>query len=234
LYGIPYEYYTKYKIRKYGFHGTSHKYVMLQAKKLLNLKKINAITCHLGNGASVTAIKNNKSIDTSMGFTPLQGLMMGTRSGDIDPAIVSFIADKEKISVDEVITILNKKSGLLGIDKYADVRTVHQKAVEGDKQCRLALQMFAHRVTEYIGAYEAILDSVDAIVFTGGIGEGAFYLRTLICEHLANLGVVLDAKKNRQNKPVISKRSSKTKVMIIPTNEELMIVQETKKLLKIK
>lgn len=232
LYGIPYEYYRKYKIRKYGFHGTSHKYVMLKAKKLLGLRSINAITCHLGNGASVAAIRQGESVDTSMGFTPLQGLMMGTRSGDVDPAVVAFIAEKEHLSVSEVVVILNKKSGLLGIGKYSDMRTVHERAVQGDEQCQLGLEMFAYRVCEYIGAYAGVLDRVDALVFTGGIGEGAYYLRTLICKRLANIGVRLDAEKNRKGKGVISRPSSKVKVLVIPTDEELMIARETRRVVR--
>ena len=233
LYGIPFEYYKKYGIRKYGFHGTSHKYVMLEAKELLHKSKVNLITCHLGNGASITAIKNNKSVETSMGFTPLQGLLMGTRSGDLDPAIIPFLVKKEHKSVDEIITILNKKSGLAGINGVSDVRTIHEHAVRGDKQASLALKMFAHRVYEYIGAYVAVLGNVDAIVFTGGIGEGAFYLRTLICRHLDFLGVKLSGKKNLKGEVTISKIISKVKVFVIPTNEELMIAKETKKVLKL-
>lgn len=234
LYGIPYEYYKKYKIRKYGFHGTSHKYVMLKAKKLLNVSKANLITCHLGNGASITAIKNNKSVDTSMGFTPLQGLMMGTRSGDIDPTIIAFLARKEKKTVDEILTILNKESGLKGIDGIADVRTIHEKALSGDKHCRLALEMFAYRVYEYIGAYMAVLGEVDAIVFTGGIGEGAYYLRSLICKHLQFFGLRLNEKSNKKGETTISRSSSNIKAFVIPTNEELMIAKETKSVLKLK
>lgn len=231
LYGIPYEYYKKYKIRKYGFHGASHKYVMLHAKALLKKVRVNLITCHLGNGASITAIKNNKSVDTTMGFTPLQGLIMGTRSGDVDPAIVAYLAEKEKKSADEIINILNKKSGLLGIDGYSDMRTVHEHAVKGDKRCKLAMEMFAYRIVEYIGAYVAVLGDVDGIVFTGGIGEGAFYLRTLIANKLSHLGVKIDSSKNRRHEQVISKRGSKLKLFVIPTDEELMIALETEKLI---
>ncbi len=231
LYGIPYEWYEKYKIRKYGFHGTSHKYVMLKAKEILNKDPVNIITCHLGNGASVTAIQNNQSMDTSMGFTPLQGLMMGTRSGDLDPAIIAFIAHKENLSVDEIIKVLNKKSGLLGLDGYSDVRTIHEHALQGDKKCQLGLQMFAYRVCEYIGAYEAILDGVNAIIFTGGIGEHAHYLRKLVCEHLWNIGVKLDEGKNNNNETFVNADDSAIKVLTIPTNEELMIARETKSVL---
>lgn len=232
LYGIPLKYYKKYKIRKYGFHGTSHKYLMLKAKEILKKNNNNLITCHLGNGSSVCAIKNNKSIDTTMGFTPLQGLMMGTRSGDIDPAIISFIAEKEKKSAEDVVEMLNKESGLLGIDGYSDIRTIHEHAIAGNKRCKLALNMYSYRVSEYIGAYAAVLDSIDAIVFTGGIGENAYYIRELICKHLGNLGIWLNHKKNRKNKTFISKKWSKIKIMVIPTNEELMIAKETKEVLK--
>lgn len=232
LYGIPYEYYTKYGIRKYGFHGTSHKYVMEQALQVLGKDKANIITCHLGNGSSICAIKNNKSVDTTMGFTPLQGLMMGTRSGDIDPAIVSFIAEKEKIDAEKVIQILNKKSGLLGIDGYSDVRTIHEKAVAGDERCQLGLQMFAYHIIEYIGSYFAVLGKVDAVVFTAGVGCGAYYLREVICKQFEGEGLNLDIAKNNENKEInISTQDSKVKVLVIPTNEELMIANDTKKVL---
>ena len=232
LYGIPIKYYEKFGIRKYGFHGTSHKYVMLEAKKILKKKSVNLITCHLGNGSSITAIEKNKSIDTSMGFTPLQGLMMGTRSGDVDPAIITFLCKKLKKKPEEITSILNKESGLLGIDGYSDVRTIHEKALKGNKKCILGLDMFAYRVTEYIGSYIGIMKKVDAIVFTGGIGEGAYYLRELICKRLENVGVKLDKRKNKQHSTTISTKNSKIKVLVIPTNEELMIAQETKEIIK--
>jgi acetate kinase len=229
LYGIPYEFYKKYKIRKYGFHGTSHKYVMQQAQKMLGKKNVNLITCHLGNGSSITAIKNGKSVDTTMGLTPLQGLMMGTRSGDIDPEIVAFLSNKEKMSAHDVIKLLNKQSGLKGICGYSDVRTIHDKSSQA--KCKLALDMFAYRILEYIGAYHAVVGKTDAIVFTAGIGQGAWYLRKTICNALAHIGVVVDAKKNRKHELVITTPRSKVKVLIIPTNEELMIAKETKKVL---
>ncbi|MBN2458473.1 acetate kinase [Candidatus Woesearchaeota archaeon] len=234
LYAIPYEYYKRYKIRKYGFHGTSHKYVAGIAAKMLKkpLSRCNLVTCHLGNGSSVTAIQNGKSVDTSMGFTPLQGLIMGTRSGDIDPEVVSFLQDKLKKDRHEVINILNKRSGLKGICGYSDVRTIHEKALKGCKRCDLALDMFAFRFVEYIGAYVAELPSVDAIVFTAGIGEGAYYLRKKVCDMLKNIGVRINYKKNSKNRAVdyvddITARGSKIKVFVIPTNEELMIAKET-------
>jgi len=232
LYGIPMEYYKKFGIRKYGFHGTSHKYIMIKAKELLKKKSINIISCHLGNGSSITAIEKDKSVDTSMGFTPLQGLIMGTRSGDLDPSIVAFLTKKLRKTPDEIITILNKKSGLLGIDGYSDIRTIHNHALKGNKKCILGLDMFAYRVIEYIGSYIGIMKKVDAIVFTAGIGEDAFYLRESICKKLENLGVKLDKRKNKNNSTIISAKDSKIKVMVIPTNEELMIAQETLELVK--
>jgi acetate kinase len=231
LYGIPLEYYEKYGIRKYGFHGTSHKYVMLEAKKILKKKSINLITCHLGNGSSITAIEKDKSIDTSMGFTPLQGLMMGTRSGDIDPAIITFLCKKLKKRPDEITSILNKESGLLGIDGYSDIRVIHEKAIKGNKKCILGLDMFAYRVTEYIGSYLGIMKKVDAIVFTAGISEGAYFLRELICKRLENVGIKLDKRKNKSHSKIISAKNSKIKVLVIPTNEELMIARETEKII---
>ncbi len=231
LYGLPIEYYKKFGIRKYGFHGTSHKYVMLEAQKKLKKKSVNLITCHLGNGSSIAAIERNKSIDTSMGFTPLQGLIMGTRSGDIDPAIVSFLMTKLRKRPGDIIQILNKKSGLLGISGYSDVRTIHSKTSR-NKSCRLALDMFAYRVTEYIGSYFGVMKRVDAIVFTAGIGEGAYFLREKICKPLMNLGVKLDKVKNKKGAGIISARDSDIKVFVIPTNEELMIAQETLELVK--
>lgn len=234
LYGVPMKWYKKYGVRKYGFHGTSHKYVMEQAKKVLKKRRVNLITCHLGNGASIAAIKNNKSVDTTMGFTPLQGLIMGTRSGDIDPAIIAFIAQKEKIEADDVVHILNKESGLLGVDGYSDVRTIHEKAVKGDKKCQLGLMMYAYRIVEYVGAYFAVLGKVDAIVFTAGVGVGAYYLRDMIAKQLTGLGVKIDIFDNKQSKTIVSTPDSKVKMLVIPTNEELMIAKETRKVLKIK
>jgi acetate kinase len=232
MYGIPYEYYKKYKIRKYGFHGTSHKYVMQECHKLFGTKNVNLITCHLGNGSSITAIKNGKSVDTTMGFTPLQGLIMGTRSGDIDPGIVEFLADKEKMDVHEVIRVLNKKSGLLGIDGISDVREVHKKAQKGDKRCQLALDMLAYRIVEYVGAYDSILGYTDALVFTAGIGEGAWYLRERVCNMLEGLGVKIDKNKNKKNELEISTPNSTMNVLIVPTNEELQIAKESYEILK--
>ncbi|MBR9676495.1 acetate kinase [Candidatus Woesearchaeota archaeon] len=232
LYAIPLKYYTKYAVRKYGFHGTSHKYVMLRAKEILRKDKVNIVTCHLGNGSSVCAIKDNKSIDTSMGFTPLQGLMMGTRSGDVDAEIVSFLSKKEGLGSEEVVRIFNKKSGLLGISGFSDVRTNRKLALRGKKNASLALDMFSYRVLEYISSYIGVVGGVDAVVFTAGIGQEAYYIREKIVKNLEFLGVKLDKKKNKKNELVISTEDSKIKVLVIPTNEELMIAKETRQTLK--
>jgi acetate kinase len=233
LYAIPFEYYKKYQIRKYGFHGTSNKYLTLEAQKILKKKKVNIITCHLGNGSSIDLIKESKSIDTSMGFTPLQGLIMGTRSGDIDPEIVGFLEEKEKKAAKEIITMLNKKSGLLGISGHSDVRALRENSLKGDKMSILALDMFAYRVTQYVSAYLGLMgEKTDAIVFSAGVGCGAYYLREKICNNLKHLGVVIDEKKNNANNKIdVSSKKSKIKILVIPTNEELMIAKETKDVL---
>ena len=232
IYALPYEYYEKYGVRRYGYHGTSHKYVAQRTAEMLNvnLDDLKIITCHLGNGASVSAIKRGKCIATSMGFTPLEGLIMGTRSGDIDPAIVEFIADKEGITVQEVNTILNKKSGILGISGISsDMRDVLEAAEEGNERAMLALKAFAHRVRFYIGAYIAEMNGVDAIVFTAGVGENSIPMRDIICNDLGNLGIKLDVVKNkvRGKELIISRDDSPVKVLLIPTNEELMIARDT-------
>jgi len=232
LYAIPYEYYEKYKIRKYGFHGTSHKYVSMRAAAMLNkdVKDIKVVTCHLGNGASCAAVKNGVCIDTSMGFTPLDGLVMGTRSGAIDPAVITFIAEKEGIGADEVINILNKKSGVAGISGVSsDFRDLEEAEAQGNERATLALQVFAMRVKSFIGSYMAKMNGADCIVFTAGVGENDPSMRKLICSDMEGLGVQLDDEKNnvRGKETVISKDSSKVKVMLIPTNEELTIAQDT-------
>ncbi|MBQ8590210.1 MAG: acetate kinase [Firmicutes bacterium] len=232
IYAIPYEYYEKYKVRRYGFHGTSHKYVAERAAAMLGkpLAETKIITCHLGNGASVAAVKGGKCIDTSMGFTPLEGLVMGTRSGDMDPAIVTFIAQKEELSTAEMNNVLNKKSGILGISGISsDFRDVEAAAEEGDYRAQLAEKVFAHKVRSYIGAYFAELNGCDAIVFTAGVGENDINMRDVICDNLEALGVSLDLVKNkvRGKETVISADDSKVKVMLIPTNEELMIARDT-------
>ena len=232
LYAIPYEYYEKYKIRKYGFHGTSHKYVSMRAAELLgkSIKDLKIITCHLGNGASCAAVENGICVDTSMGFTPLDGLVMGTRSGAIDPAVITFIAEKENITADEVINILNKKSGIAGVSGVSnDFRDVKAAENQGNKRASLALNVFATRVKSFIGSYFAEMNGVDGIVFTAGVGENDIGMRSLICHDLESLGIELDEEKNaiRCEECIISKDSSKVKIMVIPTNEELMIAQDT-------
>ena len=237
IYAIPYEYYTKYGIRRYGFHGTSHKYVAERAADILgvNIIDLKLITCHLGNGASISAIKRGKCIDTSMGFTPLAGLPMGTRSGSVDPAIISFIADYENLTVDEVLDILNKKSGMLGISGISsDFRDIEKAIAEGNERAGLALKVFAHRVRYYIGAYIAEMNGVDAIVFTAGVGENASTVRDVICSELGNLGIKIDLVKNkvRGKEMVISRDDSKVTLLLIPTNEELVIARDTYEFVK--
>lgn len=232
IYAIPYEYYEKYGIRRYGFHGTSHKYVAEKAAEMLgkDINKLKLITCHLGNGASVTAIKNGKSIDTSMGFTPLEGLVMGTRCGDIDPAIVTFMREKEGLKPGEANDILNKKSGVLGISGVSsDFRDLEKAAEEGNERAILALKVFARKVRFYIGAYIAEMNGVDAIVFTAGVGENDIGMRDLICSDLGNLGIKIDLAKNRVRgkETVLSTDDSKVKILLVPTNEELMIARDT-------
>ena len=232
IYAIPYEYYEKYGIRRYGFHGTSHKYVAQRAASMLNvnINDLKLITCHLGNGASVSAIKHGRCIDTSMGFTPLEGLVMGTRSGDIDPAIVTYIRQKENLPQGAVNEILNKKSGVLGISGVSsDFRDLEEAVAEGNARAALALRVFAKKVRFYIGAYIAEMNGVDAIVFTAGVGENDMNMRELICTDLGNLGIKLDLIKNkiRGKETVISTEDSKVKLLLIPTNEELMIARDT-------
>ena len=235
IYAIPYEYYKKYGIRRYGFHGTSHKYVAEKAAQMLNvnLDDLKIITCHLGNGASVSAIKRGKCIDTSMGFTPLEGLVMGTRSGDIDPAIVTYIREKENLPQGKVNEILNKRSGMLGISGVSsDFRDIEAAVAEGNERAALALKVFAHKVKFYIGAYIAEMNGVDAIVFTAGVGENDVTMRELICNEMGNLGIKLDLVKNkvRGKETIISMEDSKVKILLIPTNEELMIARDALKL----
>ena len=232
IYGLPYEYYEKYAVRRYGFHGTSHKYVAERASKMLNvnLEDLKLITCHLGNGASVSAIKRGKCIDTSMGFTPLEGLVMGTRCGDIDPAIVTYIREKENLPQGKANEILNKKSGVLGISGVSsDFRDIEDAVAEGNERAALALKVFAHKVRFYIGAYIAEMNGVDAIIFTAGVGENDVTMREIICNNLGNLGIKLDPVKNkmRGKETEISTDDSKVKILMIPTNEELMIARDT-------
>lgn len=237
IYAIPYEYYEKYGIRKYGFHGTSHQYVAQRAADILgrNLNDMKIITCHLGNGASVCAIKRGRCIDTSMGYTPLEGLAMGTRSGDIDPAIVGFIGEKVGLSFSGVNNVLNKESGVLGISGVsADFRDIEDAAAEGNERAQLALKVFAHKVRHYIGAYIAEMNGVDAIVFTAGIGENGIEMRDVICNDLNNLGIKMDLVKNkvRGKETIISTDDSPVKVLLVPTNEELMIARDTYEIVK--
>ena len=236
MYGLPVEYYEKYKIRRYGFHGTSHSYVSKRAAEVLGVpyESLKTIVCHLGNGASVSAVKNGKCVDTSMGLTPLEGLIMGTRSGDIDPAIIEFLAHKENKSIDEIMNVLNKKSGVLGLSNNlsSDFRDLEEGYHKGDAYAACAMKTFAYRVAKYIGAYTAAMNGVDLICFTAGVGENAALVRTMICEYLGYLGVALDQEANgkRGEDIVISTPESHTKVMVIPTNEELAIARETVRL----
>lgn len=231
MYGIPYSVYEKYKVRKYGFHGTSHKFVSEEAAKIVGTDS-KIIICHLGNGSSVSAVKNGKCMDTSMGFTPLEGLVMGTRSGDIDPAAVDYMRVKLDIPADDVVNFLNKKCGMLGISEYSsDCRDLTAKAEEGDQKAKLALEMVAYSVKKYIGSYAAVLSGVDAIVFTGGIGEHSPLIRGLVMQDMDYLGVDFSEEKNKSYSDgigEISNEGSKCKVLILPTNEELSIARETK------
>ncbi len=232
IYPLPYEYYEKYGIRKYGFHGTSHKYVSLRAAQLLEkpYESLKIITCHLGNGASITAVDRGKSVETTMGFTPLEGLAMGTRCGSIDAAIVAFLMEKENMTAEQVNDILNKRSGVLGISGVSsDFRDLEQAATEGNKRAQMAINVFAYRVKSYIGSYSAVMNGVDAIVFTAGLGENSVSMREKICEGLDYLGVEIDREANnvRGREKIISKAGSKTQVLVVPTNEELMIAKET-------
>lgn len=232
LYGLPYELYEKYKIRKYGFHGTSHKYVSQRAAKILNrpVEGLKLISCHLGNGSSITAIKDGESIETSMGFTPLEGLMMGTRSGDLDPAVVSFIQQKENLSSEEVNDFLNKKCGVLGLSGVSsDFRDIENARDAGNYRAALALDVFAHDVKKYIGSYAAVLGGADAIIFTAGLGENSAEMREAVTNGLQYLGVAVDLEKNkiRGQEIDISTPEATCRVLIIPTNEELMIALDT-------
>jgi acetate kinase len=232
LYALPYTFYQKMGIRRYGFHGTSHAYVAKETIKLLKKKQSKIVTCHLGNGSSITAIKNGQSIDTSMGFTPLEGVPMGTRSGDIDPAISFFLMKKLKKNPQEIEKILNKESGLLGVSEIsADVRDLWALAQKNNPKARRAFGLFAYRIAKYIGSYCSALNGLDALTFTAGIGQNAYYLRQEICDCLEYLGVSLDRKRNERNALQINSKKSKVKVFVIPTNEEKEIARETEQLL---
>ena len=232
LYGIPYEYYKKYKVRRYGFHGTSHKYVSQRAAAILDrpIEDLKIIVCHLGNGASVCAVDKGKSVETSMGLTPLEGLIMGTRSGDLDPAILQYIMGKENLTIDEMMNVLNKKSGVLGLSELSsDFREIEDGVAAGNEAAIRANDAFVHRVVKYIGAYAAVMNGVDAVAFTAGLGENNAAIRKEICEHLGFLGLeICDACNNtRGEEKIISTADSKVKALLIPTNEELMIARET-------
>ena len=232
MYGLPYEYYEKYKVRRYGFHGTSHSFVSKRVAEIVG-KPYNAtktIVCHLGNGASISAVLNGESVDTSMGLTPLEGLVIGTRSGDIDPAIMEFVAKKENLDIAGIMNVLNKKSGVEGISGVSsDFRDLEEAADNGNARAALAIDVFAYRVAKYVGAYTAAMNGVDNIVFTAGIGENAGLVRTKVCSYLGYLGITIDEEANgkRGEEIVISTPDSKVKVLVVPTNEELAIARET-------
>lgn len=237
LYAIPYEYYEKYGIRRYGFHGTSHQYVAETAAEFLGKKmdEFNAVTCHLGNGCSMAAVKNGKSIDTSMGMTPLAGLVMGTRSGDIDPALHAFIANTTGRSVQEIDAMLNKQSGLKGICGVNDMRDIHTRREKGDEKAQLAFDVFCHRIKGYLGAYYAILGRVDAVIFTAGIGENDNLMRAEVCRELDHMGIIVDAAKNNLRSGEvrnISAPDGRIPVLVVPTNEELAIAKATLRVLQ--
>jgi acetate kinase len=241
LYAIPYESYLKHGIRRYGFHGTSHKYVSLRAAQILNrpIEELKIVTCHLGNGSSIAAVKHGKSIDTSMGFTPLDGLPMGTRSGSIDPAIVSYLMEKEDLTIDETSEYLNKQSGVLGISGVSsDFRDLADAAADNVERAKLALEVFNYQVKKYIGEYAAAMGGIDCVVFTAGIGENTPAIREESCQGLEFLGIKVDPVKNNSKEiqtskeGIVSTDDTPVKVLVVPTNEELMIARETINLLK--
>lgn len=237
MYGLPYEYYEKYKVRRYGFHGTSHNFVSKRAIQMLNLDPDNSkiIVCHLGNGSSISAVKNGKVVDTSMGMTPMEGLVMGTRCGDMDPTIVEYLAHSLNKSLEEVMVILNKKSGVLGISGVSsDFRDLDKASNEGNERAKLAVEVFSYRTAKYIGSYIAAMNGVDAIVFTAGLGENNIVVREQILDHFGYMGITLDKEANqiRGEEKIISTPDSKVTVAVIPTNEELAIAHETVALLK--
>ena len=236
IYSIPYEYYEKYKIRKYGFHGTSHSYVSKRVAKILNepLEHLRTVVCHLGQGASICAVNGGKSVDTSMGLTPLSGIPMCTRSGDIDPSIVTFLIKKENLSIEQIESILNKDSGVWGISNIsADFRDIETEANNGNKKALLALKIYEYSVAQFIAKYAVSMQGIDAIAFTAGIGENQINVRKAICDNLKFLGVELDEEKNKikGEESIISTINSKIKILVVPTNEELMIAQDTMQLI---
>lgn len=238
LYGLPYKYYEEYRLRRYGFHGTSHSYVSKRAAEILGkpYEDLKIIVCHLGNGASLSAVKHGKCVDTSMGLTPLEGLIMGTRSGDIDPSVIEFIANKENIGIADVMKILNKESGVYGMSKglSSDFRDLWKGAEAGNEYAKTAIETFCYNVAKYVGAYAAAMNGVDAVVFTAGVGENDYRVRARICEYLQYLGAEADAKANeaRGEEVVISTPGSRVKLLVVPTNEELAIARETLRLVK--
>ena len=239
MYGLPYEYYEKYKVRRYGFHGTSHSFVSKRAAEVMGrpYEDLKTIVCHLGNGSSVTAVMNGKSVDTSMGLTPLEGVVMGTRSGSIDPAIMEFIAQKENMDIEGVMNVLNKKSGVFGLSGglSSDFRDLTDAMNAGDKKAKIAMDVFSYSVAKYIGAYAAAMNGVDCIAFTAGIGENDDYVREQVCSYLGYLGVDFDKEVNtglRGTEKELTKPGSKVRVFVIPTNEELAIARETLALVK--
>lgn len=237
LYALPYEYYEKHKIRRYGFHGTSHRYISMRAAAVLGKdpKDLKLVTCHLGNGSSITAVDGGKCLDTSMGVTPLEGILMGTRCGSIDPAIVPLLMEKENLTAKEIDTIMNKKSGILGISqKTSDNRDIEQGAKDGDKRCQLIESMICHQLVKFIGGYAAAMGGVDAIVFAGGIGENNPQYRTRVAEKLAFMGAKIDEEKNKLRgvELDISTDDAKLRILVIPTDEELMIAKDTYELVK--
>ncbi|MFH1533912.1 MAG: acetate kinase [Nitrospirota bacterium] len=227
LYGLPYEYYKKHNIRRYGFHGTSHKYVTETAIKILKKKNLKIISCHIGNGSSITASINGKSVDTSMGFTPLEGVMMGTRSGSIDPAIILHLQKELKMKPDAIDNLLNHESGLKGFSEISsDMRNIYAKYKEKDPRAILTIETLSYQIAKYLGAYTAAMDGLDAIIFTGGLGEKAFYVREKACSYLNHSGLKLNSKKNENCEQLISDSKSKIKVFVIPTNEEKEIASQ--------
>jgi len=231
MYGIPYEYYEKYKIRRYGFHGTSHRYVSARTAELLGNPSARIVTCHLGNGASFAAVKDGKCFDTSMGVTPLEGIMMGTRCGSIDPAIIPYLMRKGELNTaDEIDKMMNKKSGMLGVSGMtSDNQEITRMAAEGNERAQLVVNMYVHQMVKFIGGYVAAMGGADAIVFTGGIGENTALYRQMVCEKLGFLGITLDEEKNkiRGEEVMISTADSRVKVYVVPTNEELVIARDT-------
>lgn len=231
VYAIPYKYYEQYKIRKYGFHGTSYRYITEQIEEKIGKDK-KLVICHIGNGSSVCAVENGKSVDTSMGFTPLQGVVMGTRCGDIDPELVEFIGEKEKINAKEVIKILNKQSGLKGLSGDSDMRKIWTGVNENKERDILALDILSESIAKYVAYYIALLNGIDAIIFTAGLGVKAFYLREKILKNFEYMGIKLDIEKNEKCEEIVSTEDSSVKVFVIPTNEELMIAKDTEKIIR--